>query len=90
MTAFVIPLYYVQTVIWPPADRPFTADVVDEALDNLEIDAAIVAPSVLEDMSQSQASLEKLARLKNVKFGGGKSFSTIARSMRTLIVTQGL
>lgn len=69
--AIVLPLYYHQTIVWPPAGRPVSTDMVDELLDNVEIDACFLAPSVLEDVSQSEASLEKLKKLRYVEFGGG-------------------
>ena len=67
----VLALYYRHTVIWPPAGRPISADLVDELLDNVEVDGMFLAPSVLEDLSQSEESLEKLKKVKFVEFGGG-------------------
>ena len=69
----VLPLYYQQTVIWPPGGRPISTDMVDELLDNnIEIDGLFLAPSVLEELSQSEGSLEKLKKVKCVEFGGGQ------------------
>lgn len=45
--------------------------MVDELLDNIEVDGLFLAPSVLEDLSQSESSLEKLRKVKFVEFGGG-------------------
>lgn len=70
--ALVLPLYYHQTTVWPPAGRPVSTDMVDELLDNLEVDACFLAPSVLEDLSQSEASLKKLKKLRYVETGGGQ------------------
>lgn len=67
----VIALYYRYTIIWPPAGRPVSTDMVDELLDNVEVDGLFLAPSVLEDLSQSESSLEKLRKAKFVEFGGG-------------------
>lgn len=67
----VIALYYRHTVIWPPAGRPVSTDMVDELLDNMEVDGLFLAPSVLEDISQSESSLEKLKKAKFVEYGGG-------------------
>ena len=53
------------------AGRPLSADLVDELLDNLKVDSCFLAPSILEEISQSQTSLEKLAKVKCVYFGGG-------------------
>ena len=69
--ALVLALYYHQTIIWPPAGRPVSADLLDDLLDNVEVDNIFVAPSVLEDISQSETSLERLRKVKLVEFGGG-------------------
>ena len=68
----VLALYYRHTVIWPPGGRPISTDVVDELLDNVEVDGLFLAPSVLEDLSQSEDSLERLKKVKYVEFGGGQ------------------
>lgn len=69
--SLVIALYYHQTIIWPPAGRPVSVDLVDDLLDNVEVDVVFLAPSVLEDLSQSETSLEKLRKIKFVQYGGG-------------------
>ncbi len=43
-------------------------------LDNIKVDACFLIPSVLEEMSQSQTSLERLRRLKYVQFAEGKAW----------------
>ena len=69
----VLALYYRHTVIWPPGGRPISADMIDELLDsNIEVDGLFLAPSVLEDLSQSEDSLEKLKKVKYIEFGGGQ------------------
>ena len=73
--SLAIPLYLKQTVVWPPTERPMSADLVEEVLDKLNIDALFLAPSIIEDLSQSQTSLEKLKRIKYVEFGGGRVVS---------------
>ena len=70
----LLPLYYHQTVIWPPASRPVSADMFDDLLDNVKVDGLFLAPSVLEDLSQSESSLEKLRKVNFVEFGGGRIF----------------
>lgn len=71
MSALIIPLYEKQTIVWPPANRPISADMFDNVLSNVKVDAFFLAPSVLEELSQSQATMEKMARLKYVEYGGG-------------------
>ena len=68
----VLALYYRHTVVWPPGGRPISTDVVDELLDNVEVDGLFLAPSVLEDLSQSEDSLERLKKVKFVEYGGGQ------------------
>ena len=60
-------------MVWPPPGRPVSANLIDELLDKVALDAIFVAPSTLEELSQSQASLEKLKRLKYALFAGGES-----------------
>ena len=47
--------------------------MIDECLDNVEVNGAFLAPSVLEDVSQSESSLERLRKIQFVEFGGGWS-----------------
>ena len=68
----LLALYYRHTIIWPPASRPVSTDMVEEVLDNVEVDGLFLAPSVVEDLSQSESSLEKLRKVKFVEFGGGR------------------
>ena len=67
-----IAAYSPMTVVLAPADRIPNASLIDELLDHGNCDMALLPPSLLEDMSQSQASLDKLSKLKGVFYGGGK------------------
>ena len=69
--SLAIALYYNETVIWPPPGRPISVDMVDDILDNVTLDVCFVAPSILEELSHSQSSLEKLKKVKYVETGGG-------------------
>lgn len=80
MLGLTIPLCYEQTTVWPPTDRPLSAELIDELLDHVKVDGLILGPSVLEDMSQSQASLERLAKVKHVVTGGGQFRALILSS----------
>ena len=64
-------LYYGPTVVWCPPDRPISSDVIEEMLDSVNLDLCFMPPSVLDEMSQSQSSLERLGKLKHVGFIGG-------------------
>lgn len=70
--ALAAPLYFDEVIIWPPAGRPVSADLIDDALDSVDVDALCTGPSVLEELSQSQASLDRLRKVEYVGFGGGK------------------
>ena len=48
-----------------------SVEVVDDLLDNVSVDVCFVAPTTLEEISQSQSSLEKTKKLKYTAFGGG-------------------
>lgn len=49
--------------------------MVDNLLESVKVDACFLAPSVLEEISQSPSSLEKLRGLKYVQFGGGQAYA---------------
>ena len=68
---FLIALYYQITVIWPPPGLPVSVEVIEDALDNVTMDLCFLAPSMLEELSHSQSSLEKLKRIKWVQYAGG-------------------
>ena len=70
-------------MVWPPPGRPVSANLIDELLDKVAVDAIFVAPSTLEELSQSQASLEKLKRVKYALFAGGEF-----RNVETCLVTK--
>ena len=67
-----VAVYLPLTVVLAPADRIPNAGLIDELLDQGNCDMALLPPSLLEDMSQSQASLERLGKLKGVFYGGGE------------------
>ncbi|KAI4218683.1 MAG: hypothetical protein L6R36_008811 [Xanthoria steineri] len=71
LCSLAIPLYYEQTILWPPAGRPVSVDLVEDILDNVKIGSCVLPPSILEEMSQSQASLDRLRKLEYAAFGGG-------------------
>ncbi len=69
----LVALYFDQTTVWPPAGRPVSADLIDDLLENVSVDLVFSAPSTLEELSQSQASLEKLKKVKYAQYAGGQS-----------------
>ncbi|MCJ1401925.1 hypothetical protein MMC11_005142 [Xylographa trunciseda] len=71
MLSLAIALYFNETIIWPPPGRPVSIDMVEDLLDNVSLDVCFVAPSILEEMSQSESSLKKLEKVKYVETTGG-------------------
>ncbi|KAL8811781.1 MAG: hypothetical protein Q9200_001513, partial [Gallowayella weberi] len=69
--SLVIAFYYRQVIMWTPAGRPVSVDLIDNILDSVKLGSCFLSPSILEEMSQSQDSLDRLRRLKMVGFGGG-------------------
>jgi hypothetical protein len=65
-------LFINASVVWAPSNRPMSASLVEEILDSFPVEAIFVAPSILEELSQSSESLERLSKLDGVNFGGGK------------------
>jgi hypothetical protein len=53
-------------------DRPLSVDMVEECLKYADVDTIILPPALLEDLSQSQDSINALKKLAYVGFGGGK------------------
>ena len=59
-------------VVFSIPGRPLNADSVAQCLHGSSADAAILPPSIIEDMALSAEGIEALARLKIVLFGGGE------------------
>lgn len=76
LCSLAIALYYEQTVVWPPAGRPVSVDLVDDMLDGVKLGSCLLPPSILEEMSQSQASLDRLHKVDYAAFGGGESLQS--------------
>ncbi|KAF8857823.1 acetyl-CoA synthetase-like protein [Acephala macrosclerotiorum] len=63
-------LWYDLIMIWGPSNRPLSAVIADEVLDTSGADMIYIAPSILEDMVQSPASLKRLEKLAVIGYGG--------------------
>ncbi|KAI0970741.1 hypothetical protein F4678DRAFT_461874 [Xylaria arbuscula] len=70
-TFFHSSVYRSITSILGIAERPLSADLVLECLENVEFEATFLPPSVLEDISHSEESMSKLSTLELIVFGGG-------------------
>jgi len=69
-----MPLYFELPLILPPAGRPMNADLLADLLDNVEAEAGLIPPSILEDMCASPEMLQKLKKMKYIIYGGGTYF----------------
>lgn len=67
-------------------NRPATADLMVECLENMEVESAMLAPALIEDMSQTEEGVRALGRMKEVCFGGGN----LARESGNRLVKQGV
>jgi hypothetical protein len=54
-------------------DRPLCADMAIECLKYADVDAIVLAPAIVEALSQSQESTDALKKLAYVVLGGGEN-----------------
>jgi hypothetical protein len=52
-------------------DRSMSSELMAQCLQKLDVDAVLLPPVILEQMSHNEAYVEILKRLKIVAFGGG-------------------
>lgn len=64
-------LYFDTPIALGVSDRPLSIDLVVECLDNLDVEGAMLPPTMLEEMSQNDEWIRPLMKLKIVAFGGG-------------------
>lgn len=64
------PMYYGVVPVMPPPDRPMSADLANSIHVHGNLQASLMAPSVLEDISQTPSYLKNLQNIKAF-FGGG-------------------
>ena len=64
------PVYYGIVPVMPPTDRPMSADLANLIHVHGKLQASLVAPSVLEDISQTPSYLKNLRNITAL-FGGG-------------------
>lgn len=68
------------------ADRPLTAELVVECLAHADVQSMLLAPAVVEDLSQTEEGIATLARLNIVAFGGGN----LAREAGNRLIKRGV
>ncbi|KAK6082367.1 nonribosomal peptide synthetase [Seiridium cupressi] len=52
-------------------ERPLSSDLVVESLNHIDVEAALLPPAILEDMSQDDGCIKALQKLNFIPFGGG-------------------
>lgn len=73
IASLITTVMYNAVSIWPPSSRPMNTLLVESMLDAITIDVLVAAPSILGELSQSDAGMEGISKLKAAAFGGGKS-----------------
>ena len=58
--------------VYGPADRPINPDLLNGVLDTSKVAAAVIAPSMLDEMSKIPECITRLEKLKACTYGGGK------------------
>jgi acyl-CoA synthetase (AMP-forming)/AMP-acid ligase II len=66
-------IYYGQPLALPLVDQPVTSDIVIRCLQHAGVDGAILAPSIVEELSLMDDGVEALKKLAFVATGGGKT-----------------
>lgn len=64
-------IWWKRPIVLGLAGRPLTADLVIECLSHLDVESALLPPSILEDMSYDDRGVDSLRELKLVLIGGG-------------------
>ena len=60
------------TIVYGPADRPISPDLINNVLDTSNVTTAMIAPSMLDEMSKSPDCISRLEKLEACTYGGGK------------------
>ncbi|KAI1419426.1 hypothetical protein F5Y12DRAFT_778076 [Xylaria sp. FL1777] len=83
---FISSALYFETPAAFSIDRPLSAESVVECLEHLDVQATVLPPAILEDMSQADRYIEPLKKLNMVLFGGGN----LAREAGNRLVESGV
>lgn len=79
-------IYWGTPVVLGNSDRPQTADLIIETLKNIDVESVMLAPAIIEDLSQTEEGTKALAGVKEVCFGGGN----LAREAGNRLIKQGV
>ena len=58
--------------VYGPADRPVSPDLINSVLDTTGVKAAMIAPSILDEMSKVPECISRLEKLEVCNYGGGE------------------
>lgn len=82
MYAFIMHvIYWKSPMVLGLADRPLTPDLVVECLNNLDVESALLPPSIIEEMSYDDRYVDCLKKVKFVLIGGGLLTTPILNSV---------
>ncbi|KJZ72782.1 hypothetical protein HIM_07857 [Hirsutella minnesotensis 3608] len=79
-------IFYGLPVAMGLPEKPLSSDLVLECLTNAQADAALLPPSILEELSQSEEGVNALKNLNFVSFGGG----ALSKEAGDLLVKSGV
>ena len=71
----VLNLWWDMTPVFPPPSAFPSIDMVTKIIDAVPMDVALIAPSLLEEMSESEETMKRLEKVPWVMYGGGKKRS---------------
>lgn len=75
----MLAIYWELPLVFGISQKQLSPELVVQCLSNTNANAALLPPSILEDMSQEEKWVELLARLKFVAFAGGRSNKSFRR-----------
>ncbi|RYC63917.1 hypothetical protein CHU98_g2299 [Xylaria longipes] len=85
-TFIFLSIYFATPTCFAIPDTALSADFVVECLMNMNAESAILPPSLLEDISQSEEGMAVLKKLNMVAFGGGN----LARETGDRLIRNGI
>lgn len=78
-------MYWGTPVCLGISERPVSASLVAECLNNLDVESALLAPAVIEELSRDEEGIKALAKLNVIAFGGG----SLAREAGNRLIKHG-
>lgn len=69
---FALPFFYKLSILLGPPMSPINLSLIDAIIDHTDVDGTLLAPSTLEEISRTPASLERIAKTEFTFYGGGE------------------